>query len=579
MADNKIRVLIDVVADRASASLGNLRSDLSNTEGAFGRLRVAGGGAMDFLKGHAAEFATAAAGALVAFATKAVGEFNALALEAGKFADATGIAVEDASRWIEVAGDVGVGTETIQGAILKMNKAIGAGGLKEFEGDIVRTSDGVVNASATFENLVTKIGAIKDPTERAKAAQEAFGKSYGDISELMEMDADDLREALESVSDAKVIDSGEVEKARDFRDAMDNLKGKTEDLALTLGESLVPALTDVAEVAGAAGDVLGTELPGGIKVIDALVEPIAGKFRAAGDSIQQMKGDLYDLDPVVQGVTERLAEQAVASEAAASEATASTAAYTEFSGGMIDASSNVVDFDHTLVDMGVEADRSRRKIDDMSGAVGRLQDLLSNRDAYDNAIQAQNELIWANQIAIDTARNQKATEEEKAAALDASKEALRRSIDETLTYIETVGGIPPKQETIIRAFLDEGKLAEAEAWLAHLARARTAVITAKGQGSLGFMKDDAGGHIPAGQIHEVAEKRPEFVNGVLIAGPADVTSGAETGRILGRMGSGGGGATIYNTINVSTLTGRLPPETVRQIEDALAKSARLNGRS
>ena len=115
MADNKIRVLIDVVADRAASSLKNFKTDLADTEGAFGKMQVAGGGAMDFIKGHAANMAMAAGAALVGFAAKAVGEFQALALEAGKFADATGIAVEDASRWIEVGGDLGVGSVTWRG--------------------------------------------------------------------------------------------------------------------------------------------------------------------------------------------------------------------------------------------------------------------------------------------------------------------------------------------------------------------------------------------------------------------------------------------------------------------------------
>jgi hypothetical protein len=566
MASNIIKVTIDVVADKAATSLKSFKSSLADAEGGFGKMKVAGSAAFDSIKANAANMAVAAGGALVAFAAKAVGEFQALALAAGKFSDATGIAVEDASRWIEVAGDIGVSGEAVQGAFQKMNKAIADGKLDEFAADIVRAKDGTVDASATFENLVTKIGAIKDPTERASAAQKAFGKGYAEIAEMMEMSAGDLEAALKGVSDSKVIDESELGKARQFRDAMDNLRDKTEDLALTLGEALVPALTDVAEVAGAVGDALGTELPGGIKVIDALVEPIAGKFRAAGDSIQQMKGDLYELEGPAKIIAERLAATAVETEAVTAETAASTAMYSEFAAGMADAGSNVVDFDHTLVDMGREADKARQRVDDLKGAVGRLQDLLSNRDAYDNAIQAQNELIWANQVAVDTARNQKASEEDKAAALDASKAALRRSIDETLTYIDTVGGIPPSQETIVKAFIDRGALADAEAWLAHLARARTAVITAKGQGSLGFMKDDAGGHIPPGDVHEVAEKRAEFVNGVLVAGPADVTSGAETGRILGRMGSGGGGGTTIGEIKIIMPPGASGQDVVNAIK-------------
>lgn len=50
---------------------------------------------------------------------------------------------------------------------------------------------------------------------------------------------------------------------------------------------------------------------------------------------------------------------------------------------------------------------------------------------------------------------------------------------------------------------------------------------------------DAGGHIPAGQIGVVAEKRPELVDGklvtrpTLVSGPADVTGGSATAKMMG----------------------------------------------
>jgi hypothetical protein len=550
MASNVIKVVIDVVKDSASTSLASLKTDLANTEGAFGKMKVAGTGAMGAIGPAIASGAAAAAGALVAFGVKGVAAFQDTALEAGRFSDVMGGTSEEASRWLAVVKPLGVEMgdlsdvfNNLAGLVDTNDQALQALGVT-----IAKDSSGRVNMSETVLNIVEALGKVEDPARRAALMAKFFGEEGSRQLAPLVAQSEKLREKLAAVSEAKVIDAGELKKAEEFRDAMKKLSDQGEDLALTVGESLVPVLTDLAEVAGSVSDALSIELPGGIKVIDAMIEPFASKFRDLAKAIQLAKGEVLELEGPAAIIADRLAANAAETALVTAETQTSTAAYSEFSRGMIDAGGNVVDFDHTLVDMGKEADRSRDAIERMSGSVSRLQGLLSDRDAYDNAIRAQNELIWANQIAIDTAKNQKATEEEKATALDASKEALRRSIDETLTYIDTVGGIPPSQETIIKAFLDEGKLAEAEAWLAHLARARTAVITAKGQGSLGFMKDDAGGHIPSGEIHEVAEKRAEFVNGVLIAGPADVTSGAQTGRILGSMRSapatGGGGMNI-----------------------------------
>ncbi|MES2488650.1 MAG: tape measure protein [Pseudomonadota bacterium] len=60
---------------------------------------------------------------------------------------------------------------------------------------------------------------------------------------------------------------------------------------------------------------------------------------------------------------------------------------------------------------------------------------------------------------------------------------------------------------------------------------------------LGFF--DNGGTIPDGYTGAVAEKRPELVNGVLVKGPANVTGGAQTAKMMG------GSITIAPVIQIS----------------------------
>lgn len=261
---NIIKVLIDGDAAgleggvrKARTALDGFKANIASADGAGGKFKAGMSSIGDTLKANVAAAAVGAGAALVAFGVKAVSAFQETALEAGKFADAAGIAVDDASRWMEVVGDLGIESSIIEGAFLKMNKAIGAGTapLQEFGGEIVKTKSGLVDANATFINAISTIGAIEDPTLRAKAAQETFGRSYGEVAELMEMDADDLTAALAGVSDSKVIDQAELDKARDFRARLDELKDKFEDFALSVGQLVVemgPALTLLAKTATAA---------------------------------------------------------------------------------------------------------------------------------------------------------------------------------------------------------------------------------------------------------------------------------------------------------------------------------------
>jgi hypothetical protein len=250
---------IDVVTDQAQKGLKNFRTSVAEAEGATGKFKAGASSAFSTIQANAGMLAVAGGAALVTFGTKAVAAFQETAIEAGKFGDATGLAVEDASRWIEVAGDVGVSAETMQGAFVKLNKAIGSGSpvLKEYGVGLITAADGTADVNQTMLTAIERIGKIEDPTKRAEAAQAAFGRSYAEAAEIIFDNADNVKKKLEEVSEQKVIDEKELEKARRFRKAMDDINDVVEDLTLVVGEGLVPALTDVAETATDIRDAFG----------------------------------------------------------------------------------------------------------------------------------------------------------------------------------------------------------------------------------------------------------------------------------------------------------------------------------
>lgn len=187
-----------------------------------------------------------AAGALVAFGVKSVDAFQKTALEAGKFADATGLSVEEASKYIAIADDIGVGASTIQSAFVKMEKAIDSN--RAAFGDLIATArDGSVDLSGTFLNVIEHLQGIEDPIRRANEASKFFGRGFAEVAEIINTDAGEMQRALEGVSEAQVIDEAELAKARDYRAAMDKLNDAFRDIAITAGEALVPALTEAAD--------------------------------------------------------------------------------------------------------------------------------------------------------------------------------------------------------------------------------------------------------------------------------------------------------------------------------------------
>jgi hypothetical protein len=191
----------------------------------------------------------AAGAAFATFAIKGIAAFQDLAISAGKFADATGLAVDESSRWIEVAGDLGIEAGTVENSIGFMNKTLGKSPdlFKQLGVEVQRTSGGAVDANKTFLNVIDRLNGIKDPAERARVASQLLGKGWQSMAELIGQGSDKLTESLKKVADAKVISPEELAKARNYRAAMDDLGDAFQELQLALGEYLIPLMTTLAK--------------------------------------------------------------------------------------------------------------------------------------------------------------------------------------------------------------------------------------------------------------------------------------------------------------------------------------------
>ena len=244
-----ITSLEDTGIKNAKAAFGDFKAAVANAEGGMGKFKAGATSVMDSVKANAGAFAIAGAAAFVGFAKKSITAFQDLALEVDKFAIATGLSAEEASRWAEVTGDLGIEFGSVETAIGKMNRTIGQDPdiFKNLGVDLEYTNTGALDVNATFLNTIEHLKNIKDPAERAKEGVKLLGKGWTDMALLIDQGAGNLSASLASVSDAKVIDQNEISKARNFRDATDELKGKFEDLALTLGEELVPAITSIVK--------------------------------------------------------------------------------------------------------------------------------------------------------------------------------------------------------------------------------------------------------------------------------------------------------------------------------------------
>ena len=281
----------------AKAAFANFKTDVSNATGAMGKFKAGSNAALNAVKANAGTFAMAAGGALVGFAAKSVTAFQNLALASGEMADATGLSVEEASRFIEVASLAGYEVEQVRSVIEKMNKSLGLTPkyFTDARVEIARTDQGATDVQETFLNVVDRLNEIKDPAERAALASKLLGKGWTGMAEMIAMGSDELRKSLAEVSDSQVIDSDELTKAKNFRIEMDNLNDELGDMALELGEQLIPALTIAVGKMADLAKHAGTFMRGAGGAVEMSREQLAefGDKAAIAAIAAEKLGDAY----------------------------------------------------------------------------------------------------------------------------------------------------------------------------------------------------------------------------------------------------------------------------------------------
>lgn len=474
---------IEVVTDRAQAGFKGFRQSVAEADGAVGKFKAGAGAAMSTVQANAGTLALAGGAALATFGAKAVTAFQDTAIAAGKFSDATGLAVEDASRLQEVAGDVGVEASAIEGAIVRMNAAAAKGDLADLGVELQRTKDGAVDVNATFLETIRALNGIKDPTERALAAQKIFGRGYKEVAEIIFDSADNVAAKLGEVSEAKVIDADELRKAREFRESMDNLNDALQDIQLAAGEALVPMLGDLADIVVLArdaqqaledmipGDDTGLFSRGAIPLFVDTLKDVKEAFDGGSDSGGTFRGVIEGMLPEINeagNVVRQLGDETEEAADAISVGGGSLVdQLRDFGAQAAEASDAAEDFGDALE--RELARRAEEAADRFEAAIDRaLQRVTDAFDAFDERVNQQDILAdiadgW-DEIA---EAQEKAAEGGEQDRRDLER-AIRDQRREVRQLLETIDSLPLNKKIDILAQIEDASLSELQTIISNL---------------------------------------------------------------------------------------------------------------
>jgi len=180
----------------------------------------------------------------------AVHVFSDLAGAIDDIAQRTGTSAEFLTEIGHAAFQSGTDISTVEKAITKMQKTLGndlSKGTVEALAELGLNAEQLqaMNPEQQFEAIAAAVGQIEDPTKKAAAAMEFFGKS-GTMLLPMIADIDALREQARELG--FVMSTEAAQMGAKLGDTFDNLWNTVKFGAVAIGEALAPTLIELGDI-------------------------------------------------------------------------------------------------------------------------------------------------------------------------------------------------------------------------------------------------------------------------------------------------------------------------------------------
>jgi hypothetical protein len=157
-----------------------------------------------------------------------VGAWVNYALEVDKGSKLTGMAVDEYSRFVQVADDVGISQQSI-------NTALEAA-----------TRKGIPTNLEALGKLSDEYLRHNEGLDRSKFLMDNFGRSGTDLVRVMELGSAAIKEQSAAVDEGLVANEQAIKDAKEYALAMDALNDEVTIIKNSIGKDLVKALTEAA---------------------------------------------------------------------------------------------------------------------------------------------------------------------------------------------------------------------------------------------------------------------------------------------------------------------------------------------
>ncbi len=251
-----------------AASIGNIGALLGGMQGKFLAIGSAIGG-----------------GKLFKESTEAVKEQT---IEALKLANALGITAENGNILATALGNVHLTSDVYLDGTRAVTRALNSNesGFKKM-GIATRDANGdLLPMQQIIANTASALQEYKAGADRNVMANQLLGRSYEDVMKISKINDEVMRDAKKEVEDYhKQLDPEMVQR---YRDSMENLGDVGEGFSITIGKSVMPVVTDLAEWMSESGPTAAETLGIAMDALNDVVDSFKGVFISMGETASEV---------------------------------------------------------------------------------------------------------------------------------------------------------------------------------------------------------------------------------------------------------------------------------------------------
>jgi phage-related protein len=232
-------------------------------------------------------------------AAKATAEFGD---HIDKMSQKMGISSNAYQEWDFIAQHSGTSMDSLKTAMVKLSTAA-TNGSDAFDALGISAEEAQsMSREELWNKTITALTGVKDETERARLAQELFGKGATEMGALLNMSADEIEAMRQQAHDLGIVMSEEdVKAAAAFQDSLQNMQQSFQGLKNRMTAEFLPGITTIMD---GLTQIFSGDGEGGVAKIKEGVASISAKITEILPELVKTGGEI--LKSIMDAITENL---------------------------------------------------------------------------------------------------------------------------------------------------------------------------------------------------------------------------------------------------------------------------------